>query len=278
MGFNDVTRLASKMTVARMLERDDFSKRFFGEEQPISLHEFLYPLMQGYDSVMVRADVEVGGNDQRFNLVVGRNLQRDAGQEAQVALTLPLLVGTDGTMKMSKSYGNHVGITDAPAAIYGKVMSVPDEAMRSYFDLATDVPVGEMEELLAEAPMVTKMALARAIVERYHGPAAAREAADRFDREVRRKETPDDIPEAHVAPELLKDGKIWIARLVLHCGLSKGTGEARRLVMQGGVALDGETLTEPSADVEIRSGMLLRVGKRKFARIVLEAGDRRQES
>jgi len=267
MGFLDIIRLASKVTIARILERDDFLRRYQAG-QPISLHEFIYPVMQGYDSVMVRADVEIGGNDQTFNLLVGRNLQKDAGQAPQVAVTLPLLVGTNGKLKMSKSYGNHVGISEAADSMYGKLMSIPDELMRDYFDLATDVAQEEMQRLLAGEAMPAKLALAFAIVRRYHGEPAARNAAERFDREVRRKQLPDDVPEIRLPAEIIKDGKVWIARLIVHCNFAPSTSAARRLVQQGGVSLNGEAVADASADVEFVPGMLLQVGKRKYARIV----------
>jgi len=268
MSFLDVIKLASQMTVARLLERDDFSNRY-KEGSPISLHEFIYPLMQGYDSVMVRADVELGGNDQTFNLLVGRQLQKDASQPTQVAVTLPLLVGLDGQLKMSKSYGNHIGINEPAATIYAKAMSIPDSAMRTYFDLTSDVPAEEMERLLSGDPMMAKMALARSLVRRYHGEQAATEAAEKFDREVRRKELPEEIPEVRIPPELIEDGKIWIAKLIVHCGHAPSTSEARRLVSQGAVSLDGTPVTDPSANITPTAGALLKVGKRKFARLAV---------
>ncbi len=268
MSFLDVIRLAGHMTVARMLERDDFRKRYT-ENQPISLHEFLYPLMQGYDSVMVRSDVEIGGNDQTFNLLVGRQLQKDAGQPPQAALTLPLLVGLDGALKMSKSYGNYIGINEDPWTMYGKTMSIPDALLRTYFDLTSDVPPEETERLLAGSPMEAKLALAFALVRRYHGEPAAREASDRFDREVRKKETPEAVPEVRVPPEALEDGRIWIARLVVLCGLAESTSQARRLVTQGAVSLDGEAVTDANLNVTPKAGALLKAGKRKFARLAL---------
>ena len=269
MSFLDVIRLAAKATVARILERDDFLKRYKAGE-PISLHEFMYPLMQGHDSVMVRADVEIGGTDQRFNLLVGRQFQKDAGQEPQVALTLPLLVGTDGVQKMSKSYGNYIGISEPPAVMFGKTMSVPDALLRSYFDLASDLPAEQVERLLAGDPMKAKLALACAIVERYHGADAAREAAARFDREVRHKEAPADVPEVRVPPELLADGKIWIARLIVHCGMAASTSEAKRLVEQGAVSMDGQVVTDSGLEVAPHPGFLLKAGKRKFARVTAQ--------
>ena len=267
MSFLEVIRLAAKTTLARVLERDDFLNRFNARE-PISLHEFLYPLMQGYDSVMVRADIEIGGTDQKFNLLVGRQFQKEAGQEPQVAITLPLLVGTDGVEKMSKSYGNYIGISEPPGAMFGKTMSVPDALLRSYFDLASALPTEQVERLLAGDPMQAKLALACAIVERYHGADAAREAADRFDREVRRKEAPADAPEVRLPPELLANGKVWIARLIVHCGMAASTSEAKRLVEQGAVSMDGEVITDSGAEVAPYPGFLLKVGKRKFARVI----------
>ena len=267
MSFLDIIRLTSKVTVARILERDDFMKRYKAG-QAISLHEFLYPMMQGYDSVMVRADVEIGGSDQTFNLLVGRNLQKDAGQAPQVAVTLPLLVGTDGSLKMSKSYGNHIGIGEPPDSMYGKVMSIPDALLENYFILTTDVPEDEMEQFLAGEPMAAKMALAFAVVRRYHGEEMAAKAAERFDRQVRGKETPDDVPEVMLPADLIKDGKVWIARLIVHCGFAPSTSEAGRLVKQGGVSLNGETVTDPGADIDIPAGTLLKVGKRKYAKIM----------
>jgi tyrosyl-tRNA synthetase len=268
MNFLDVIRLAGKMTVARILERDDFLKRYKAGE-PISLHEFMYPLMQGHDSVMVRADIEIGGTDQKFNLLVGRQFQKDAGQEPQVAITLPLLVGTDGAQKMSKSYGNYIGISEPPGVMFGKTMSVPDALLRSYFDLATALPAEQVKRLLAGDPMQAKLALACAIVERYHGADAARAAADRFDREVRRKEAPADAPEVRLPPEMLANGKVWIARLIVYCGMAASTSEAKRLVEQGGVSLNGEMITSPSAEVAPGSGAMLKVGKRKFAKLLI---------
>jgi len=271
MSFMDVIRLAGQMTVARLLERDDFSKRYKAQ-QPISVHEFLYPLMQGYDSVVVRADVEIGGNDQTFNLLVGRNLQKDAGQEPQVALTLPLLVGLDGRAKMSKSYGNHIGVSEPPAEMYGKTMSIPDALIPAYFDLATDVPSESMAELIANDPMAAKMRLASELVGRYHGEAAARKAAERFDREVRQGAQPDAMPEVPLSLDDLNGGRIWAPRLMRLCGLVQSTSEARRLIAQGGVSLNGETIADAQAEIELLDGMVLKVGKRRYRKIVLRKG------
>ena len=271
MGFQDVIRLAAGCTVARLLDRDDFGKRYKAGS-PISLHELLYPLMQGYDSVMVNSDVEIGATEQTFNLLVGRDQQRNAGTEPQVALTLPILVGTDGVRKMSKSLRNYIGITDPPEEIYGKVMSIPDDAMRGYFELATDVPLDTVADLLGPDGdrMQAKLMLARSIVERYHGKDAAQEAAARFDRTVRNRELPEDVPEITLGARDLKDGKIWIVRLVVKCGFAESNGEARRLVGEGGVSIDGIARKDPGLDLEPRSGMILKVGKRRVARITME--------
>jgi tyrosyl-tRNA synthetase len=211
--------------------------------------------------------VEIGGTDQKFNLLVGRQFQKDAGQEQQVAITLPLLVGTDGLQKMSKSYGNSIGISEPPGTMFGKTMSIPDALLRSYFELATALPAEQVARLMAGDPMEAKLALAWAIVERYHGADAAREAADRFDREVRRKEAPSGAPEVRLPPELLSDGKIWIARLIVHCGMAASTSEAKRLVEQGAVSMDGKVITDSSHEFNGYPGFLLKVGKRKFVRV-----------
>jgi tyrosyl-tRNA synthetase len=266
MSFTDVIKLSSRMTVARLLERDDFSKRY-KEGLPISFHEFMYPLMQGHDSVMVRADVELGGNDQTFNLLVGRNLQKEDGQEPQVALTLPLLVGTDGTAKMSKSYGNYIGVSEVANDMYGKVMSVPDALLKNYFDLCSDVPEEEAAAFVAGNPMEAKMALAKSIVERYHDAEAATHAAANFNRTVRNKELPDDIPEIAIPADLIVDGAVWIAKLITLCGFAPSTSEARRLVAQGAVSIDGEAIKDVKANVTPKAGALLKVGKRKYARV-----------
>jgi tyrosyl-tRNA synthetase len=209
MRFTDVIRLASKMTVARMLERDDFEKRH-REEVPIAVHEFLYPLMQGYDSVVVRSDVEIGGTDQKFNLLVGRDLQRDEGMEPQVALTLPMLPGTDGVKKMSKSLGNFIGICEPPNEMFGKIMSVPDNVMRLFFELASDEPMAEIDRLLASSanPRDIKVRLGKAIVRRYHSSEAADAAAAEFDRIFHERQLPSDIPEVKIPAAQMKDGKI----------------------------------------------------------------------
>lgn len=269
MTFLEVLRLAAKMTVARLLERDDFATRYT-HGTPIALHEFLYCLMQGHDSVEIEADVELGGTDQTFNLLVGRNLQREAGQEPQVCLTTPILPGLDGTEKMSKSLGNHIGVTDPPSGpdgMFGKLMSIPDPLMRDYFVLLTDVPLPEVDALLAGHPREAKARLAAEIVTAYHGRQAATQAAAEFDKVFRQREMPDDMPDYTLDPADLDDGAIWIVRLVAASGLAPSASAARRLVQQGGVSINGERIGDIEARIPVAGGEVLRVGKRKFARL-----------
>ena len=271
MTFLQVLQLASKMTVARMLERDDFATRY-AAGSPISVHEFLYCLMQGQDSIEVKADVELGGTDQTFNLLVGRTLQRDAGLEPQVCITTPILPGLDGTEKMSKSLGNHIGVTDPPSGpdgMCGKLMSIPDALMRDYYILLTDLPLDQIDALLAGHPRDAKARLAAEIVAFYHSPDAARQAADDFDRVFRQGKTPTDMPDHHVRPADLQGGRIWIVQLVAGAGLAASNSEARRLIAQGAVSLDGDKITDVDAHVRIATGQVLRVGKRRFARLSL---------
>jgi len=276
MSFDEVIRLASKMTVARMMERDDFTKRYRAGI-PISLHEFIYPLMQGYDSIMVKSDAELGGTDQLFSLLVGRDLQKDAGQEPQVVLTTSLLEGTDGNKKMSKSLKNYIGITEPPREMFGKVMSIPDTLMRKYFELTTDIPIPEINRLLDEQithPRSAKVALAKAIVQRYYSEEEADAAAAEFDRIFKKHSLPDEIPEIPIPCNELSDGKIWITRLIVICNFAKTNSEARRLVQQGGVSIDGETIKDPALNVKIKPDMIIKAGKRRFARILLKEGEK----
>ncbi|AKJ63779.1 tyrosine--tRNA ligase [Kiritimatiella glycovorans] len=267
MTFDDVVRLSAKVTVAQMLSRDDFAKRYSGN-QPISLVEFLYPLIQAWDSVMVRADVELGGTDQIFNLLLGRELQKEEGQEPQVALTLPLLEGLDGVQKMSKSLGNYVGVTDAPAEMFGKLMSVSDELMWRYFSLILRRPEDELKKTRADVgegrvhPRAVKDSLAREITAWFHSPEAAETAAQEFSRVFSRGDVPDDMPE-HV----LDAGAVGILDLITAAGLLPSKSEARRVVKQGGVRLNGERIDDPHARLEPEDGAVLKVGKRKFCRI-----------
>ncbi len=268
MPFSEVLHLASKITVARMLERDDFTKRY-SSGVPISLHELLYPLMQGYDSIMIKSDVELGGTDQLFNLLVGRDLQRDWSLEPQVTLTMPLLEGTDGHKKMSKSLGNYIGITEDPTQMFGKAMSIRDDLMKKYFILATDMDENGIDDLLHHNvhPREAKAALAQAIVARYWGPEEAERASKEFDRVFKEHKLPDEMPEILLPSNELKNGKIWIVKLLVAGDFAKSNGEARRLVTQGGVSIDDKTFKNADAEVDITHGMVIKVGKRRFARI-----------
>jgi len=267
--FADIIRLAAKYTVARMLERDDFAKRL-AEGLPISLHEPLYPLAQAYDSVALEADVELGGSDQKFNLLVVRDIQREFGQEAEVAVITPLLVGTDGSQKMSKSLGNYVGITEAPEEIYGKLMSVSDELMLDYLEilrLETPAAVKKLRKDLAAGkvhPKEVKMAMARRLVERFHDASAAAAAEEHFERVHREKLAPEEMP-SHVPSA----NPLALATLLVEAGLAPSKTEARRLISQGAVAVNDERLDDPQAEVTLAGGEIIRVGKRRFCRIKL---------
>ncbi len=257
MSMEELFRLARTTTVAQLLERDDFAKRF-GDRTPISILELLYPLLQGYDSVAVQADVELGGTDQTFNLLLGRDVQRAYGVPEQAVLTMPILPGLDGTEKMSKSLGNHVGVTDAPGEMYGRTLSLPDEAMAAWFALLA-VP----EPPAGTSSRDAKHALARAIVERFHGAEAARAAAAHFDRVVVRHEIPDDVPEhAFAAP----DGAVHVPALIADA-FGRSRSEARRMLAQGAVRVDGEPLQDVDVDGARLDGRVLQVGKRQFRRV-----------
>jgi len=268
MNLADILKLTSKMTVARMLERDDFALRF-KDGSPIAVSEFLYPLMQGWDSVEIRADVELGATEQKFNLLVGRALQADAGQEEQVCLTLPILPGTDGVRRMGKSLGNYIGISDVPFDMYGKVMSIPDSVMRQYFELITDLPMDEINALLSPQthPRAAKAALAARVVEMYHGAPAARAAAEEFDRVFKNKDLPDDIPAVSLPAGIVRDGKVQIIDLLREARLVPSNSEARRMVQQGAVSVDGTKIDSIEAAVAVADGTVVQVGKRKFARV-----------
>jgi len=270
MSFHDVLALASKATVARTLERDDFAERY-KTGTPIYVHEMLYPLMQGYDSVMVKADMEIGGTEQTFNLLVGRDLQRDRGMDPQVILTLPVIEGVDGTLKMSKSLGNYIGVTDSPADMYGKLMSIPDVMMRKYFELLTSVPTDEVEAMLANEahPRDAKARLAGEIVTQYYNAQSADAAAAEFDRVFRQGALPDDVPTVELEKTLLTDGRIWVVKLVAVLGLAQSNGEARRLIQQGGVYVDGRRMNNVDAELPVTDGIIVQVGRRKFARVKL---------
>jgi tyrosyl-tRNA synthetase len=273
MSAAELIALAARYTVARMLERDDFSKRF-GGQQPIAIHEFLYPLVQGWDSVALQADVELGGTDQKFNLLVGRELQRQFGQRPQTVLTMPLLEGLDGVNKMSKSLGNYIGISEPPREIYGKLMSISDPLMIRYYELLSDVDLATLARarrgVSGEAdgwhPMEAKRALAREMVARYHGVEAAAKAEHEFLQQFRQKELPDDIPVVRLAAE----GPVWICRLLGAAGLVESNAEARRLVQQGGVKLNGDKVTDADCEVESVGEVVVQAGKRRFARVIFQ--------
>jgi len=266
----DMIRLASELTVARMLERDDFKKRF-ESNRPISIHEFLYPLIQGYDSVAMKADVELGGTDQLFNLLMGRDLQRSRGQEPQVVLTMPLLEGLDGINKMSKSLGNYIGISEAPDSIFGKIMSISDELMFRYYELLSDLSMAEivaLKEKIATSqlhPKAAKVQLAKEMVTRFHNQAAAEDAARTFEQVFARHEMPDEIEEVQV---VATEAEIWVPKLLLDAGLVKSTSDGRRMVQQHAVSIDGEKVEDINAVLPAKGSVLLKVGKRRFCRVI----------
>ena len=269
MSFSEVVQLTSHATVAQILERDDFARRYT-QHRPIAVHEFLYVFCQAYDSVHLRADVEMGGTDQKFNILMGRHLQREYGQEPQVALLTPILPGLDGVQKMSKSLGNYVGISEPPDPMFGKLMSMPDQAMATFFELATEVPMERVEQLLSGHPMSAKKALAHEIARLYHDEAAADAAQAEFERVFSQHELPEEMPEAQISREELKeDGRIWIGKLLTLTGMAPSTREAKRLVEQGGVTLGTDKVTDPNGDVRVETGQVLRVGRRRFVRLVL---------
>jgi tyrosyl-tRNA synthetase len=270
----DFIKLCAKTTVKQILERDDFTNRL-NDEKPISLHELLYPLVQGYDSVALDADVELGGTDQKFNLLMGRNLQREFDQEPQVVITTPLLEGLDGVNKMSKSLNNYIGIDESPDDMFGKVMSINDELMWRYYDLVTDLTPSEISDLRSqiadgENPRNIKVNLAKLVIKDFHSQADADAAEDEFNRRFVKKEVPDDIPEVSVAAQTYR-----LADLVVASGLVESKGEAKRLIEQGGIKIDGEKATSPASEIEMSGGLelVLQVGKLKFAKLTASGGE-----
>jgi len=270
MTFSDVIELSAKQTVARMLEREDFKQRYEAG-QPISIHEFLYPLAQAQDSVHIEADVELGGTDQRFNLLLGRHVQEAEGQAPQVCMMLPLLEGTDGTEKMSKSLDNAIGITEAPEDMYGKVMSIPDDLIYRYVELITDVPTEDLpkvEQFAEQNPRNAKAQLARRIVEMYHDEEAADAAQEHFEQTVVEGGMPDEIPE--FAPDADAGEEVGLLNLMRHADLTESNSEGRRLIEQGAVSIDDQTVEDTGlyVDVSEQAPFVLQVGKRRYARIV----------
>ncbi len=268
MNFADVIKLASKYTVARMMERDDFTNRF-KDGIPISMHEILYPLAQAMDSVAIESDVELGGTDQKFNLLVGRDIQRENGMAPQVTLTMPILVGTDGVEKMSKSYDNYIGISDSPKDIYGRTLSIPDNIIFNYYEVATDISKEELSKIKAALedgsgnPRDLKRALARKLVEMYHSKKDAIKAEEEFDNIFKKKGIPDEIPEFNSEVE-----KLTIIDLITTINFAPSKGEARRLIQQGGVSIDGEKITDIYQEIVFSSEQVLKVGKRKFMKLL----------
>lgn len=267
---SDMIGLASKYTVARMLEREDFNNRFTNQ-QPISIHEFMYPLIQGYDSVALKADVELGGTDQKFNLLVGRELQREWGQAPQTVITMPLLEGLDGVNKMSKSLGNYIGINEPADEIFGKIMSISDELMLRYYELLSDMGTAELQQLKEDLksgaihPMAAKKSLGREMVARFHGEDAAAAAEENFVKRFRDNQTPEEMPLVNIPAG---SGKILLARLLAEAGLVKSNGEGRRSIQGGGVKVNGEKVTDENLEVGAIGEIVVQVGKRRFCKVV----------
>jgi tyrosyl-tRNA synthetase len=264
MQLADIIKLTSSMTVARMLERDTFELRY-KKGDAIGIHEFLYPLMQGYDSVMINSDVELGGTDQTFNNLIGRDLQRLDGQKPQIVMTMPILVGLDGKEKMSKSKNNYIGVTDEPNEMFGKVMSISDEMMNNYFTLLTDVEPEKIKELIDPAkthPKETKVMLGKMIVTQFYDEKAGESAADNFEKVFAQNKLPDDMPEIKINAD-----PVTASKLLLQCGLVDTGGEGKRAVKQGGAKINDEKLTDPNQQITPEDGMVIQVGKRKFAKL-----------
>jgi tyrosyl-tRNA synthetase len=270
MDAADLIKLAANQTVARMLERDDFSKRY-ASGQPIAIHEFLYPMIQGYDSVMLKADVELGGTDQKFNLLMGRELQKSHGQKPQVILMMPILEGLDGVQKMSKSLNNYIGVSDAPDDMFGKIMSVSDELMWRYFELLSFRPMSEIEQFKTDIengtnPRDIKFLLAKEIISRFHDEAAAEKSQQNFIDRFKKGKVPDEMDEFEMQST---DGSLGIAYILKDAGMTGGTGEAIRMIKQGAVKIDGEKVADTKLAVESGTTKVYQVGKRKFARVTI---------
>lgn len=267
--LSDLIKIMSHFTLARIIERDDFSKRF-KLNTPIFMHEFLYPLLQAYDSVAIEADVELGGTDQKFNLLLGRDMQELFGQEPQVIITVPLLVGTDGSVKMSKSFGNYIGITEEPSTMYGKLMSIPDNLILDYFKLVLNYDNSKLSEisesLKVENPMKCKMQLATEVVSKYHSIKDAQKAEDMFTKIHRERGIPSDLQDCSYKGQL----RLTAFEFISNIGLSPSKSEAKRLILQGGVEIDGEKIIDPFSPLDIKDNMIVKAGKRKFVRIRIQ--------
>jgi tyrosyl-tRNA synthetase len=272
MNFADVLTLTARYNVARMLERDDFSKRY-RDGKPISILEFMYPLVQGYDSVALKADIELGGTDQKFNLLVGRDIQKEYGQESQVIITTPLLVGLDGVHKMSKSLKNYIGINEPPREIFGKVMSISDELMFLYYELVTDVPMDEIKAMKegiktgSHHPRDVKVRLAKEICAQFYDKETALKAEAEFNKMFVKKDLPDEIADFPVPAAEITDGKIWLIKVLVLSGMAKTNGEARRLIKGGGVYLDSERIDDDNYELKLPVDCIMKVGKRRFIRL-----------
>ena len=267
MTLMELIQLAAKKTVAQMLQRDSFKLRLQAEID-VYTHEFLYPLMQGYDSVIVKSDVELGGTDQTFNNLVGRDIQKAYDQQPQIVITMPILVGLDGTEKMSKSKGNYIGVTDEPNDMFGKVMSISDDMMENYFTLLTDLPKERMAELVNPEkthPKEAKVLLGKTIVAQFYNEATAQNAAAHFDKVFAQKQVPDDIPQVEIVAQ-----PIAAAKLLVHCKLVGSGGEAKRMIRQSAVSIDGTKLTDPNTEITPAARMVIQVGKRRFARLIIK--------
>ena len=267
MKLADVIKLTASMTVARMLERDTFEIRYKNGD-PIGVHEFLYPLMQGHDSVAIKSDIELGGTDQTYNNLVGRDLQRLDGQKPQIVITMPILVGLDGVQKMSKSKGNYIGVTDAPSDMFGKTMSIPDELMENYFTLLTDMPAEEIKVLCDGSkthPKEAKVKIGKLIVEQFYNAEAAEAAAAEFERVFAQNQLPDEMPQVEISAE-----PIMASKLLVQCKLVASGGEAKRMCKQGGVKVNDEKITDPTMEITPANDMIVQVGKRKFAKLKIK--------
>ena len=265
--LEEIIKLTSAFTVAQMLEREDFTVRY-KSNKPIYLHEFLYPLLQGYDSYYLEADIEIGATEQKFNLLAGRTIQDFFGQRKQVVITMPILVGTDGKLKMSKSYGNHIPIETTPEDMFGKVMSIPDDIMADYFTLLTEIPSTIFEKKIKENPREAKSLLAREIVKEFSGKEMAEKAEIHFNKVFKEKKTPENIPEFKVPEKIIKEGKVNIVDLIFSSGAVASKSEIKRLINQGGVRIDGEKIDNIDFKVEVKDGKILKIGKRKFFKLV----------
>jgi tyrosyl-tRNA synthetase len=276
MSFQEIMKLASNFTVARMLERDDFSKRYRAQV-PISIHELFYPLMQAYDSVMIRADLEIGATEQKFNLLAGRQIQEVYGQEPQVILTMPVLVGTDGQQRMSKSLGNYVGVAEPPGEMFGKIMSIPDVLIYNYFELVTDVGADELTKIKKELeekktnPMILKKRLGKEIVRMYYSIKEAEDACEEFERVFSKKEIPENIPVIHLEHD---ETEMWIGHFLVKAGCASSGSFVRRLINQGGLYIDNQRIDDENLKVPVAGEKLVRLGKRKFLKIVGKTKDR----